>query len=471
MCTIGSIAGTKNEVPHILDWITANGGWVSPELRVQVSAHSGRGLYTKSNVEASSLLISLPFNCSLSEHFALKTLKGIRKLQRYLENNQTARFLVSKNVLLSTYIMVKMRSGQGAFAVYLRDQRTHYRSMMDLPWLWSVDELSELEGTGALGAVNVAMAVLVNEFSVVMHALPELENKYSIRHWFVAASLVNSHMLGQPPSLLPGIDLANHFLPKPDSLLSMERGEDFVRQVSATTLVRDVRTGVYEFRANRAHKQGEEVFFQYGLVDNVHYLTMYGFVVPWIHNLTCLAQVKLEVPVQDLLTMRFARPWMKTKIEATISLKLNSCGDGNIHDIIAFARLWSSHAVWSDVQADCGLTLLVGNPSEWRLNISCEHVSREEEMTALGFVQSLIVARRSKMVGGNLKEEESLIENPSTPPRLRAAATIRRDEKYVLHQAEQLVSQARKQLLHAGSDWRTYLSHLSQSCVVKSSPH
>eukprot|EP00931_Biecheleriopsis_adriatica_P042869 TRINITY_DN24462_c0_g1_i1.p1 TRINITY_DN24462_c0_g1~~TRINITY_DN24462_c0_g1_i1.p1 ORF type:complete len:488 (-),score=61.30 TRINITY_DN24462_c0_g1_i1:70-1533(-) len=471
IATTKLVAARGSDDPDVLVWIKECGGSVFPGLRVQKTERSGRGLYTNNTVKPPSSLISLPFKCTLSVDTALQEIPSLAKLQHYIERNQTAKSLVTNGMLLSAFVMMQMRSHHGRFAPYLQDLRRELQStVMDLPWFWSNAELAQLKGTHMLDILNDYKAMTVAEYKVIMATFPKLRHKYDLGKYIVAASLVNSRNYGDggqsPPVLLPGVDMTNHFLPKPDSFISTQGTDDFISKAVGATLVRDVNREVYEYRASRIHQQNEEVLHAYGLASNAHFLAMYGFVVPWIHNLTCLAETSLKVPVKNLISKPFAQPWMLTDVTDVISLQLNSYSLNSVDDLLAFARLWSSHTRWADLNTDCGLARSSASTStdlsKWRLDLSCRHVSREEEVAALGFVQSLIASHRSKMVEGSVQDEEALIADSSVPQRLRAAATIRRDEKHVLNEVEQFVCNAQVQLQQAGSQWRSYLSSLRQ---------
>eukprot|EP00931_Biecheleriopsis_adriatica_P066267 TRINITY_DN40662_c0_g1_i1.p1 TRINITY_DN40662_c0_g1~~TRINITY_DN40662_c0_g1_i1.p1 ORF type:complete len:507 (+),score=88.88 TRINITY_DN40662_c0_g1_i1:191-1711(+) len=443
-----------------LEFLSSCGGWVSPALQVQKFGDAGSGLVTKESIPHSTLLISVPFNCSLCEGTVLAEEPSLQQLQKYIKDNSTAKSLVSSKVPIITFVMLQMRKSKGRFASLTQYLHSQLPSLKRLPHFWPASEQSELKGVDIMKG-----RMMVDEYSVITDAIPELGNTFPLSAYIAAASLVSARAFEDryhSSMILPGVGLINHHLPMPSGLLPSEELHAYQEQNENAKLLRDYGAQTFELRANRKLRKGEQLHRSYGIFRNSLYLAKYGFVVPWVHNLTCLTYVQLHMQVDKLAGGQLASLWKEKVLHdrLVVSFRIDSCLKSEFEDALTFARMLSTRAKLKDLEADCGLkpsaatSLLV----QWRLNLSCPHVSRVEEQAALRQMKSAAVVRRSEMAGGTLDDEEALLQNSSLPWSIKSAAHVRRDQKYVLLQLENFLSLAEGFLSRAGSNWRSYLN-------------
>merc|ERR1712232_732413 len=93
------------------------------------------------------------------------------------------------------------------------------------------------------------------------------------------------------PALLPVIDLANHDLPQPNQPLSASN-DVFFHNLKAMAAERTTH-GMVQLGLRRPAVAGQAVSNSYGVKANARMMLHYGFTIPWVGKLTCLAHGRL----------------------------------------------------------------------------------------------------------------------------------------------------------------------------------
>jgi len=214
-----------------------------------------------------------------------------------------------------------------------------------------------------------------------------------------------------------------------------------------------------QLKSQEALLTGQEVSINYGVFSNTHLLLRYGFVIPNLHNSTCLTKVKLPFQAVDHF-QREVGSTLKKAIGKSLAFTLDTCpGEGALQKTLSFVRIWRSHHAERCIKAPEAWT-------EWKLDLSCEWLSAMEETEALTDLSMAIKEAWLRYPGGSLEDEEKLLAKRLTSKR-RTGIVIRRDEKYTLSKLQSIVEKAKERLqrfMENGSkNWRHYFDAVQTS--------
>lgn len=480
---------------ELFAWVKQCGGWASESLDVKSSDDIGRGLFTTRGVKEGELLVSLPVNCTISSFTAAKDSDDLREAEASISESPGA----SRKLIIAAYILRGLQSQRPTFfAPYLRDLQGQAQPTVEgLPMFWGPEDGAGLHGTFASELLKSVLQSTSEDWAILTKVLPGFGQHHNLQAYQLAYAFVSSRTftvsheeLGSFPALCPLIDIGNHRLPEPGELLNSDNGPAFARE-AASTRVEVVSNADGKFGsdngfhvqlvAQKPHKKGKEVFLNYGLANNAHNMVQYGFVVPWVHNMTCLATASVHMEVDklpDRSQLQEWRKWLGRTAGELVTFQVDGCAGPGFHAFLGFARLWHARAEAKELEEACDLEGLSSDSqakgvelSQWRLETTCPLATPEAEFEALAFVSAMVSMRREQMAGGTLEEEDKLLAFQKKKGKGRgangyAAAILRRDEKSVLRQVEldaaSAIERLRAATANQGEAWRSYLEGLAR---------
>lgn len=484
----GASDAARDEGAELRSWLSARGGWLSDKIEVREDAGGGRGLFAAAAVDAGETLASIPRAASLLRDNAIKGVLCRKEVAAFFRDKSGLEAGEQEHVRGIFSIMVflldelsKPSGPSSRWAAYLQDLDRHWTEGVRkrFPLFWTSNNRRELEGTSALEDYLAGERGVSREYELLQRTCPAIAARHTLESYQRIWSLVNSRVLthagdvestsqkGRAPqsALLPAFDLVNHYLPSPTQRLRTE--QDLQEHHKLTIGRYGVRPSGAEPTAPR-HLQlwaerplsvGDEVTDVYGIKANEDFLWSYGFTIPWIHNRTCLANTRVRLGV-DGLPKSPEGPAAALQAQRRVALLnydpltfvVDTCLGAGFGSLVAFARFWYASVPDAQLHSICGLVgpypwqgESLGSaapPGGWRLNVSCPHLSKDEDAAALRLVRTALAARREGIAGGSLEDEERILNDAtvvSRPAAWRDAVVVRRDEKYVLRRAEEWV--------------------------------
>jgi hypothetical protein len=373
------------------------------------------------------------------------------------ESAETKRLIEDAHFWQSVFIMEELVNSTTEFGPnYLKDIRNYRKTIgNDQLQFWTDQQLDGLKGTYALHQFKRNQKQIAEEYELIeFNCPPDQVKHFSLKAYQEAKALSVSR--AHPQGLLPGIDIANHYVPNPDAPVGRDHHNHAKYSSRAWPGVSESgsKKGQLQLWAREAFEAGEEVTVSYNMLSNGDCLMRYGFVTPWIHERTCLSTARLLFVAGDLPKSPFdksRRPMAVATIESH-DFVVDSCGGEALKQTMSFARWWLSEVDDDQLMKTCGKFL----------SPKCDLITHKVELSALELLEKAINNALNGMAGGTLDDEEALVEGGDLKGRAFAVAVVRRDEKYVLQRIMKFITDSKEQLKaedEAKSTWRSYITH------------
>lgn len=266
---------------RFIEWLDENGVWVKQQSAWGKAPHPlvissntvdegetcGRGLLARESIGEGELLMTIPLDLCLTRAVAQEVV-GKDVIPDYIDEYIAIAILLMSEKLKGTASRWK------PYIDILPDVGEVYPS-----FLWAEEELEMLKGSPCYSASKSLRKKLEKEYSTTMsdvlsrHAnkLPLQKFTIDIFMWafvmlFSRAARLTSKSSGEELALVPYADLMNHN-PYSNTYIDAERsGLPFLSKTENVALYTD-----------RAYKQFEQVFINYGEKSNADLLLLYGF--------------------------------------------------------------------------------------------------------------------------------------------------------------------------------------------------
>ena len=230
-------------------WLRQHGA-VLQNVQVKEMGPEFRTVFINNRVGKNELLISIPRSCIMTTSDAKRSAIG-KELEK---TNLT----VHNHTWLALYLLEEKKKQSSFFAPYIDLLPAEYRNV---PLMYSIDELKELDGTFALDMVVSVRQCLQVEFQNIKRSIPSLS--ISVDEFIWARIAVISRIFSMPAiqeeGLVPLADMLNH-------------------KQSATTTWRYCDTrAAFLIISTHVQLTGLEVFDSYGPKCNSRYFVNYGF--------------------------------------------------------------------------------------------------------------------------------------------------------------------------------------------------
>ncbi|CAE8709202.1 unnamed protein product [Polarella glacialis] len=450
---------------RLLRWAKACGSVIEDKWRQRSSTRGGRGVIATKLIKSGELVAAVHEKCMVSNGTIWETDPETWRAVASLEATPPLRPHAASYWMLTVFVLLHSGNpSHSRFSDYFGSMST-LEDLSSLPLFWSDGELmSELQGTQALGELQDISTMVRRDYDLLREVYPVV-GQYSVTDYGLAYSFVAMHAFAGP-KLIPILDLLNHDIPVPDERMLGHEAQNNHMDVKGEIEINSSPSYII-FRARRDYQPGDEIHWTYHFSGNHVYFKVYGFVLPWIHKLSCLSTTSLSLLMSDVPSKEDAST-VEIGKRGWLGLLVGSCLDDKLTKALAFARFWSTPASLAELQGACGSLVEVthgGGDSAvvetFHLHVSCKLVSFEAERGALAILRRGVVSRALAMQGPeSLEAEEQLLQSLDPGTRKHKMVTIRRDEKYVLRRVSEYLSNFESRLNAAGSDWQEYVAYI-----------